>query len=87
MADCIYYEEVNEAFANPHRKLAWEELGFGMRSVQINSVLVSWSLCLRGLCKTRLKRVFLTDLGPSEIQPETLKKKNLSSYSLSYFYF
>lgn len=57
------------------RKVPWEGGGisvFRMRSVQINIVLMSWSLWFRGIRRIRLEKAFLIDVRPFEIEPETI---------------
>lgn len=56
---------------NPSRKFPWEEHAFSVRSVQISAVLVSKFPGFRGLRRTRLEKVFLTDWRLFEIQTET----------------
>lgn len=78
---------------NPYRNVSWEGGGisvFSMRSVQINTVLMSWSLWFIGICRTRLEKAFLIGVRPFDIEPETifmLKIPNLMFVPLPSFFF
>lgn len=68
---------------NPCSKVSWEGGGISvlsMRSVQINIVLVSWSMWFIGVCRTKLEKAFLIDVRPFDIEPDStsmLKIPNL----------